>query len=80
MPSAVKTESTEYQDLIPATDDLFVSFGCFKDVKTIVKSKVFYPVFITGLSGNGKTHAVEQACAQTGRDLIRVNVTIETDC
>ena len=79
VPSAVKTESTEYQDLIPATDDLFVSFGCFKDVKTIVKSKVFYPVFITGLSGNGKTHAVEQACAQTGRDLIRVNVTIETD-
>jgi hypothetical protein len=79
VPSIVKTESTEYQDLTPATDDLFVSFGCFKDVKTIVKSKVFYPVFITGLSGNGKTHAVEQACAQTGRDLIRVNVTIETD-
>jgi MoxR-like ATPase len=64
VPSIVKTESTEYQDLTPATDDLFVSFGCFKDVKTI---------------GNGKTHAVEQACAQTGRDLIRVNVTIETD-
>ena len=79
VPSIVKTESSEYQDLIPAKDDLFVSFGCFKDVKTIVKSKVFYPVFITGLSGNGKTHAVEQACAQTGRDLIRVNVTIETD-
>ena len=79
VPSAVKTESTEYQSLVPAIDDLFVSFGCYKDVKTILQSKVFYPVFITGLSGNGKTHAVEQACAQAKRDLIRVNVTIETD-
>ena len=77
--TAVKTEVTDQQSLIPATDDLFVSFGCFKDVKTILKSRVFYPVFITGLSGNGKTHAVEQACAQLNRDLIRVNVTIETD-
>ena len=79
VPSAVKTESAEYQSLVPAIDDLFVSFGCYKDVKTILQSKVFYPVFITGLSGNGKTHAVEQACAQAKRDLIRVNVTIETD-
>ena len=79
VPSAVKTESTEYQSLVPAIDPLFVSFGCYKDVKTILESKVFYPVFITGLSGNGKTHAVEQACAQAKRDLIRVNVTIETD-
>ncbi len=79
VPTAVKTESTEYQSLVPAVDDLFVSFGCYKDVKTILQSKVFYPVFITGLSGNGKTHAVEQACAQAKRDLIRVNVTIETD-
>ena len=51
----------------------------FKDVKSVLKSKIFYPLFITGLSGNGKTHGVEQACAQLKRDMVRVNVTIETD-
>mgnify|MGYP003134576332 FL=1 len=67
------------QNLIPQKDDSFVSFGNFSDVKKIVKSRVFYPTFITGLSGNGKTFSVEQACAQLGRELIRVNITIETD-
>ncbi len=67
------------QNLIPAKDDNFVSFGNFADIKKIIKSSLFYPTFITGLSGNGKTFSVEQACAQLGRELIRVNITIETD-
>ena len=66
-------------NLVPAKDANFVSFGNFTDLKKIVKSKMFYPTFITGLSGNGKTFGVEQACAQLGRELIRVNITIETD-
>ena len=66
-------------NLIPTKDDNFVSFGNFTDVKKIIKSGLFYPTFITGLSGNGKTFGVEQACAQLGRELIRVNITIETD-
>ena len=67
------------QNLIPQKDDSFVKFGNFGDVKKIIESRVFYPTFITGLSGNGKTFSVEQACSQLGRELIRVNITIETD-
>ena len=67
------------QNLIPQKDDSFVKFGNFVDIKKIIESRVFYPTFITGLSGNGKTFSVEQACAQLGRELIRVNITIETD-
>ena len=67
------------QNLIPQKDDSFVSFGNFTDIKKILKSNLFYPTFITGLSGNGKTFCVEQACAQLKKELIRVNITIETD-
>ena len=67
------------QTLIPQKDDTFVKFGNFSDIKKIIQSRLFYPSFITGLSGNGKTFCVEQACAQLGRELIRVNITIETD-
>tara|TARA_S200000501_G_scaffold319892_1_gene314452 strand:+ start:3233 stop:4327 length:1095 start_codon:yes stop_codon:yes gene_type:complete len=67
------------QNLVPDTDNTFVQFGSFTDVKKIIKSKIFYPTFVTGLSGNGKTFSIEQACAQLGRELIRVNITIETD-
>ena len=67
------------QNLIPDKDDTFVKFGNFGDLKKIIQSRLFYPAFITGLSGNGKTFSVEQACAQLGRELIRVNITIETD-
>ena len=66
-------------NLVPAIDSNYVPFGNFADVKKIIKSKLFYPLFITGLSGNGKTFGVEQACAQLNRELIRVNITIETD-
>src|SRR6056300_1014907 len=67
------------QNLIPEKDDTFVKFGNFNDVRKIIQSHLFYPTFITGLSVNGKTFSVEQACAQLGRELIRVNITIETD-
>jgi len=67
------------QNLIPEKDDTFVKFGNFNDIKKIIQSRLFYPTFITGLSGNGKTFSVEQACAQLKRELIRVNITIETD-
>ena len=67
------------QNLVPEKDETFVKFGPFADVKKIIQSRLFYPTFITGLSGNGKTFSVEQACAQLNRELIRVNITIETD-
>ena len=67
------------QNLVPDVDPNFVPFGNFNRLKKILKSGIFYPTFITGLSGNGKTFGVEQACAQLKRDLIRVNITIETD-
>ena len=67
------------QNLIPIKDDTFVRFGNFADIKKIISSRLFYPTFLTGLSGNGKTFSIEQACAQLGRELIRVNITIETD-
>jgi len=66
-------------NIVPTKDDVFVPWGHFKDIKSIVSSKQFYPIFITGLSGNGKTMNVQQACAQTKRECIRVNITIETD-
>ena len=66
-------------NITPNKDKNFVSFGNYPDVKNIIKSNRFYPVFITGLSGNGKTLSVTQACADLKRELIRVNITIETD-
>jgi hypothetical protein len=68
-----------HQNLVPDKDDTFVKFGNFNDIKKIIQSRIFYPTFITGLSGNGKTFSVEQACAQLKRELIRVNITIESD-
>jgi hypothetical protein len=78
------TQSTSVPDqedltFVPQKDLGFVPFGNFPDLKKVLQSKQFYPVFITGLSGNGKTVSVEQACAQLKREMIRVNITIETD-
>ena len=67
------------RNLVPAVDTTFVPFGNFSDVRKVITSKLFYPIFITGLSGNGKTFSVEQACAKANRELIRVNISIETD-
>ena len=87
--SDIKTEDTKSQaayvvssltdNVVPLKDKDFVSFGNFADVKNVITSKRFYPIFITGLSGNGKTLAVTQACAVAKREMIRVNITIETD-
>ena len=66
-------------NIVPKKDPVFVSFGNYPDIKSIIKSGKFYPVFITGLSGNGKTMGVTQACAENKKELIRVNITIETD-
>ena len=65
--------------VIPTKMDNYVPFGHFKDLKSILQSGVFFPVFITGLSGNGKTLMVEQICAKLKKELFRVNITIETD-
>tara|TARA_X000000368_G_scaffold409593_1_gene391762 strand:- start:14255 stop:15469 length:1215 start_codon:yes stop_codon:yes gene_type:complete len=66
-------------DIVPKKDPIFVPFGNYTDVKSIIKSNRFYPIFITGLSGNGKTMGVIQSCAEAKKELIRVNITIETD-
>jgi AAA domain (dynein-related subfamily) len=64
---------------VPDRDPNYVPFGFYNDLKGIIDSKIFYPVYITGLSGNGKTFMAEQACAELGREMIRVNITKETD-
>lgn len=70
---------TEVDNLIPEKDKNYVPFGFYKQLEKIVKAEMFYPVFITGLSGNGKTTMVEQVCAKLGKECIRVNISIETD-
>ena len=71
--------STDVEKMIPDMFKGYVSWGHHKDVKNIIKSKIFYPMFITGLSGNGKTLMVQQTCAELKREMVRVNITIETD-
>ena len=83
MPVAAQTQAVNLIDdnvkIVPEKMSNYVPFGHFKDVKGIIKSKIFFPVFVTGLSGNGKTLMIEQVCAQLKRELYRVNITIETD-
>ena len=74
-----KKLETVIDNMIPVRDELYVPFGFFKDMKSIISSRIFYPVFVTGLSGNGKTTMVEQVCADLGRECVRVNVSVETD-
>lgn len=71
--------TTDIDNMVPDKFEGFVSWGYFKEIKSIIKSKLFYPIFVTGLSGNGKTLNVQEACAELGRECVRVNVTIETD-
>ena len=71
--------STSTVTNIPGKDPLFVPFGNFSDVHSIIKSNMFYPISVTGLSGNGKTFMIEQAAAKAGREMFRVNITVETD-
>ena len=69
----------EIQNLVPSAFEGFVPWGHFATIKKIVESGMFYPVFVTGLSGNGKTLMIEQIHAKLKKELIRVNITIETD-
>jgi midasin (ATPase involved in ribosome maturation) len=69
----------ESDSAVPAKYENYVPFGFFKDMRNIISSKMFYPVFVTGLSGNGKTLMVEQVCAELNRECIRVNISVETD-
>ncbi len=65
--------------MVPDKDKTYVPFGEFKDVERIIRSRKFFPVFISGLSGNGKTFMVEQACARAGRQIVRIQMSRETD-
>jgi len=77
--AAVQLNQAAVVDLVPEKAKGYVPFGNFNDVRQIVKSRKFYPMYITGLSGNGKTMMIEQVCAQEQREMVRVNITIETD-
>ena len=69
----------EVDNLVPNKDETFVPFGFYKDLKKVLQGNLFYPIFISGLSGNGKTTMVEHVCANLKREAIRVNISIETD-
>ena len=78
--SAIMQQSlVSSESVIPAKDSDFVAWGHFDDVTTIIKSGAFYPTFVTGLSGNGKTTMIMQACAKVNRECYRVSVTSQTD-
>lgn len=76
---AMALSNGESKSLVPATMTGYVPYGYFDDVEAIIRSGMFYPVFITGLSGNGKTTMIDQVCAKLARELFRVNITVETD-
>lgn len=78
MTSAVSSVMND-EVFIPAKEDTYVAWGNFSDVQNIIQSRIFYPTYITGLSGNGKTMMVEQACARANREYVRVQITPETD-
>ena len=78
-PVVLAKASSMVESAIPARFENYVPFGYFKDVTLLVSSGMFYPTFITGLSGNGKTLMVEQACARSKRECFRVNITKLTD-
>lgn len=75
MVSSVVNDEKTYASLDPT----FVPWGPYSDIVKIVKSEMFYPTYISGLSGNGKTFMVEQACAKLGKEFIRVQINPETD-
>ena len=78
--AAAQMQSIVNEEKTYATvDKTFVPWGAFSDIVKIVKSNMFYPTYISGLSGNGKTFMVEQACAKVGKEFIRVQINPETD-
>ena len=77
--NVIEFPKTETESYVPSKVKGYVKFGHYNDIKTIAKSGQFYPIFITGLSGNGKTMMIEQVHAEIKKELFRVNITIETD-
>lgn len=77
--SGESVQSLDDVSFIPSIDSTYINWGHHSKVEKIVKSEIFYPTFVTGLSGNGKTFMIEQVCAKLKRECIRVNITIETD-
>jgi MoxR-like ATPase len=67
------------ESFVPQKNGTYVPFGFYSDLKNIISSRIFYPIYITGLSGNGKTMMIEQVCAALKRELVRVNITKRTD-
>lgn len=79
-PSPRKVTSTSSEEVyVPASDPTFVKWGYFTDVAKVINSRMFYPMYVAGLSGNGKTMMIEQACAASKREYVRVQITPETD-
>jgi len=73
-------EVLEEQDsYVPEKFPGYVAWGNFNTLKKVIKSEIFYPIFITGMSGNGKTLMVKETCARLNREFVRANITIETD-
>lgn len=77
--SSFEVDYTNTESLIPKKDPNFVPFGNFTDLENIIKSKIFYPAYISGPTGNGKSTMVEQICAKHKRPLIRVNLNMMVD-
>ena len=77
--SAAISSTINEDSYVPLKDETYVQWGAYSDVAQIIKAKTFYPIYIAGLSGNGKTMMVEQACAALGREYIRVQISPETD-
>lgn len=73
------TSTVNEDSYVPSADPTYVKWGFYDDVSQIIRSKTFYPIYIAGLSGNGKTMMVEQACAALGREYVRVQISPETD-
>jgi hypothetical protein len=85
-PSKVKVEMVKGVEsvsndevFVPEFDATFVPWGNFTEIVKVIKSKMFYPTFVSGLSGNGKTFQIEQACAKLNREYVRVQISPETD-
>ena len=77
--SAAVASITNDEVFVPDSDPTYVPWGNYKDIESIIRSGVFYPTYVTGLSGNGKTFMIEQACARLNREYVRVQITPETD-
>lgn len=79
VPFVPKNMQADLSATVPDKDPTYVPFGNYSDIEKIISSKIFFPVYVTGLSGNGKTMSIAQACAKLKRELVRINVTEETD-